>query len=214
MINHTSSPASNRIRHPNLKSGSSTVRRIAGNYVCKLLLIVGPLLIFQGSYMDIKALLAQKLIETSWHRAVAQRKPTKPWWWADTRAIAKLEVERLEQTVFVMQDESGESLAFGPGHISASAKIAETGHVMIAGHRDSHFQFLRDIQIGDIIELSRYDSKETRYQVKRLRILNADSEELIAYNDDRLTLITCYPFNALIPNGPLRFLVEAQLMEA
>lgn len=27
--------------------------------------------------------------------------------------------------------------------------------------------------------------------------------------DDRLTLITCYPFDAIVPGGPLRYVVTA-----
>jgi len=160
--------------------------------------------------MDAKAIAAQILIASSWDQRAGDRPPPKPWWWADTRAIAELKVTRLKKTLYVMQDDSGESLAFGPGHMHASAKPAQDGHVMIAGHRDSHFEFLKDINIGDIIETTNYHAQSKRYKVTELHVMDSRQSELELSDDNRLSLITCYPFDDFVPGGPLRFIVNAQ----
>lgn len=174
------------------------------------LLISGVYLFSQGIYMDVKAKVAQVLISFSWNQRVDDRPPTKPWWWADTRAIAKLEVTRLNQILYVMQDDSGESLAFGPGHLSQSAKPTENGHVMIAGHRDSHFKFLQDLKLGDTIDTSNYTTQSKRYRVNNISIIDSSKQQLNLLDQDQLTLITCYPFDDFIPGGPLRMIVHAQ----
>jgi len=164
--------------------------------------------------MGAKAKAAQTLIAISWgssqsHRA-DNRPPPKPWWWADTRAIAELKVERLNKHLYVMQDDSNESLAFGPGHLPSSAKPSTNGHVMIAGHRDSHFAFIKEMQLDDVIQTQNYRGEVMRYRVKELRIIDTRKQKLQLLDDERLTLITCYPFDDFLPGGPLRFLVEAE----
>ena len=185
-------------------------RRGVKRIINTVLFLGGAMLLGQGIYMDAKAVIAQGLIAHSWQQRTAASPPPKPWRWADTKAVAKLEVKRLNQALFVMQDDSGQSLAFGPGHMNASADISQQGHVMIAGHRDSHFEFLQDIEAGDIIETTNYKSQTVRYRVKDTMILDTDSEELLLQDDNRLSLITCYPFNDFVPGSPLRYVVNAE----
>ena len=182
--------------------------------IFRLVLCLGGFyLLSQGVYMDVKAKVAQVLISSSWDQRADDRPPSKPWWWADTRAIAKLEVSRLSESLYVMQDVSGESLAFGPGHLPQSAKPAENGHVMIAGHRDSHFAFLENIAIGDIIKTSNHSEQSKHYKVTIVSIIDSGKEQLNLLDRDQLTLITCYPFDDFIPGGPMRMVVHAKLID-
>lgn len=179
-------------------------------FLLAALWVVGACLLGQGLYMDAKAKLAQVLIATSWERSSAGRPPPKPWWWADTRPIAKLEVPRLHKTVYVMQDDSGESLAFGPGHLRSSAAPSAPGHVAIAGHRDSHFEFLQDLEIGDTIQTTHFNAEQKRYRVVAVDIIDTNQESVAFQSGNRLSLITCYPFNGFVPGGSLRYILHAQ----
>lgn len=179
-------------------------------FLLSALWVVGAVLLSQGLYMDAKAKLAQVLIASSWDQSSADRPPPKPWWWADTRPIAKLEVPRLKKTVFVMQDQSGESLAFGPGHIQASAKPSGNGHVAIAGHRDSHFGFLQDIEIGDLITTTNYKAESKRYRVVEAMVIDTLEQSVSIQTENMLTLITCFPFNGLVPGGSQRYILNAE----
>ena len=198
---------------PSTKGATSWVPRfkpVGKRLIVNALFLGGALLLGQGFYMDVKAKVAQMLIAHSWQKRAAGSPPPKPWWWADTNAIAKLEVSRLNKTLFVMQDNSGESLAFGPGHLSGSADVSAQGHVMVAGHRDSHFKFLQHLSVGDIIKTTNHKMVTTQYRVKDMYVLNSKTDSLMQYDHNQLTLITCYPFNGLLPGGPLRYIVDAQ----
>jgi sortase A len=67
-----------------------------------IILIVGILMTGQGAWIYGKAKLAQTLLEVSWRRGI------KPWPWADTRAIAKLDING--SRVVVLSGASGRGL--------------------------------------------------------------------------------------------------------
>ena len=188
---------------------SSQNRVVLHWLVTATLLVGGALLLGQGVYMSAKAKLAQRLIEHSWQQGAAGSPPPTPWWWADTKAVAQLNVPRLNKKLYVMQDDSGESLAFGPGHMNGSAEISSNGHIMIAGHRDSHFEFLRNIKVGDKISTTRFDESKMHYKVNNIYVLDSSKHDLPLYEHSQLSLITCYPFDDFIPGGPLRLVVDA-----
>lgn len=177
-----------------------------------LLFLTGALLFGQGIYMDAKAKLSQILISSSWESRSLNTPPPKPWWWADTRAIAELQVPRLNKSLFVMQDDSGESLAFGPGYMPASAPVSGNGHTIIAGHRDSHFAFLKDIVVGDLILTENYHSIKQHYRVTKRQIIDVREQQIPLFDFAQLTLVTCYPFDDVIPGGPLRLIIHAELI--
>ena len=79
----------------------------------------------------------------------------------------------------------------------------------IAGHRDTHFDFVKKLQTGDLLRLR--TSKETRdYRVSWQETVDSRQQQLVIDdNIERLTLLTCYPFDATTSGGPLRHLVTA-----
>lgn len=162
----------------------------------------------EATYMLAKARLAQFLIERSWISTGNQ-----PWPWADTWPIARLLIPDIKLDSFVLSGATGATLAFGPGMVSGSAAPGENGVTMIAAHRDTHFESLSQISQGSVIRIQNTDKLWHQYRVTGIRI--ADSRtEFIEPNpaDSKMILVTCYPFDALIPGGPLRFVVEAELI--
>ena len=99
----------------------------------------------QGTYIHAKALLAQVLLEAAWLETRHGIKEVKPWPWADTWPVSRLSVPSLGVSRIVLAGASGQSLAFGPGHLFSSAEPGEQGNVIIAGHRDTHFTFIKNI---------------------------------------------------------------------
>jgi len=113
----------------------------------------------------------------------------------------------------VLAGASGEALAFGPGHLSQSATPGSEGNSVIAGHRDTHFAFLKHLKSGDRLQLEAQDGKIHEYRVTDLRVvLETETEVLLPTEQAMLTLITCYPFDALNPGGPLRYVVRAAML--
>jgi sortase A len=174
------------------------------------LLLLAAALIGDGCWIRVKAVLAQVLLQRAWQQTIALGKPVKAWPWADTWPVARLRVERLGVDAIVLEGESGEVLAFGPGHLSASAQPTQAGNCVLAGHRDTSFSFLAGIRTGDIVSLQARTGKEFRYRIISTAVERYDHLFLEDATSPWLTLITCYPFNSPVPGGPLRFIVFAK----
>jgi sortase A len=176
-----------------------------------LIFLAGIVLLGSGVWIPAKAVLAQHLLQLSWENSLTTGRQVKPWPWADSWPVGRLKVERLKVDQIVLEGESGEVLAFGPGRLVRSAPLAGTGHTIMAGHRDSSFSFLRDLQTGDRIILQG-TAGAAIYLVEDLQIVRAEDLYLDAGVEGRLSLITCYPFDQIFPGTNLRYLVTARRM--
>jgi len=164
-----------------------------------------------ASYIHAKAILAQVLLETAWDKTIHGQQEVKPWPWADTWPISRLDVPSLGIDRIVLAGASGSSLAFGPGHLFGSSSPGQQGNIVIVGHRDTHFRFLKAIQQGEIIQLQTVTGDTLQYEVIETKIADKrETKYLASTQEDKLTLITCYPFDAIRPGGPLRYLVIAK----
>lgn len=169
-----------------------------------------------GLWIPLKAIAAQELLALAWSRTEASRQPARPWPWADTWPVARLALPGQDQPLVVLAGGHGESLAFGPGQLAGpevGGRSPETSHipVVIAGHRDTHFRSLQHLQVKDVIRLQFADGHWRSFRVEGLRIVDSRVEplELGGYPAGSLVLVTCYPFDAMDPGGPLRLVVEA-----
>ena len=176
-----------------------------------LLLLLGLQQLGSGALIHAKAWLAPLLVERAWSQSQAiGGEPVKPWPWADTWPVARLRVPSLAVSQLVLAGDTGNALAFGPGYKLASAAPGAGGSTVIGGHRDTHFRFLRNLRPGQrlVLELPSQDSRF--YKVKEIQIVDTSEEPSMAIEgDERLILVTCYPFDALTQGGPLRYLVIA-----
>ncbi|MTV17992.1 MULTISPECIES: class GN sortase [Bradyrhizobium] len=175
--------------------------------------LIGLILFGQGTYIHAKALLAQVLLERAFAQSIATGQPVKPWSWADTWPVARIEVKRLHASAIALAGSSGQALAFGPGHVEQTVDPGERGVAVYSAHRDTHFRFLRDVTIGDEIDVTRSDGKMFRYRADRSSVVRFDQSG-VDPNTDRheLVLSTCWPFDALT-SGPDRYLLHATLTE-
>jgi len=165
----------------------------------------------QGAWLYAKAIAAQCLLELAWVRTSAAADHAAPWPWADTWPVARLEMPGAPDLI-VLSGVSGRTLAFGPGHMAGSALPGHLGHSVISAHRDTHFRFLRDLRPGSRLRIERPDRQRVDYEVIAVEVMDSEREVLLR-NDAPgrwLTLVTCYPFDAVVPGGPLRYLVQAR----
>jgi sortase A len=189
------------------------IRRVARRIVVSSLLCFGFWQFGQGAYIPAKAWLAQELMQRAWRRAAGGESHTPPWPWADTWPVARLSARGGDVELIVLAGDSGRTLAFGPGHLSISAVPGETGNSIIAGHRDTHFQFLQHLRPGETIHVDMPDGREHLFMVANLDVVDARRGSLVLDTDEPiLTLVTCYPFDALTPGGPLRYVVTASMV--
>jgi len=167
----------------------------------------------QGGYLHAKAVLAQQLIENAWQETLENLQHNKPWSWADTWPVGRLQVPAHDIDLYVLAGDSGSTLAFGPGHRFGSAQPGGTGTALISGHRDTHFSFLKQLNTGDEILFQGVDGQWQHYQVSNSAVVN-ESSVIVDNQNNTLALVTCYPFDAILPGGPLRFVVFAEQKEA
>ena len=164
----------------------------------------------QGAWILAKAGLAQILLLRAGQHTRAGELRARPWSWADTWPVARLQAPRHDAGMIVLAGASGSVLAFGPGHLDGTALPGTAGNSVIAGHRDTHFEFLRAVEPDDEIRIETPDGVEHRYRVTATRVVDeSDTSVLRATAESVLTLVTCYPFRALGPGGPLRYVVQA-----
>jgi len=175
--------------------------------------LTAALFFVDALWIPVKAEVAQFLLARSWHRTLAGHPDAKPWPWADTRAVAVLEVPRLGLREIVLEGSSGRNLAFGPTLVN-STPVDKTDDRILSGHRDTHFHFLKDLKKGDVLRLVTPGSSR-EYQVHWLEAVDVRLQQLVI--DDgikRLTLLTCYPFDAPTAGGPMRWVVTALPVES
>ena len=164
-----------------------------------------------AGYINAKAVLAQGLLERSWQRSLQGVSAARPWPWADTWPVARLRVARIDVNEIVLAGASGRTLAFGPAHVDGTAMPGSAGRSVIAGHRDTHFGFLRQLRIGDELRIDRPDGSHAFYSVRALDVLDSRATRVpLDASTNALELITCFPFDAIVPGGPLRYRVLAE----
>jgi sortase A len=164
-----------------------------------------------GVYIYAKAGLAQVLLHSAWVRTLESGTAAKPWPWADTYPVARLIAPAQDTDMLVLSGASGRTLAFGPGHLSGSANPGEPGNSVITAHRDTHFRFLQRLASGDTLVVEGRNGTRRHFLVRTTYV--ADFRALNIPRDTpqpTLTLVTCFPFDAINPGGPLRYVVVAE----
>ncbi len=125
--------------------------------------------------------------------------------------LARLEVPRLAMSVVVLQGTTSHILRRGVGHIEGTVLPGELGNSGIAGHRDTFFRALKDIQPSDKVELQTAAGL-SHYEVEWTKVVAPDDLSVLAPSTETtLTLVTCYPFY-FIGGAPKRFVVHARLL--
>lgn len=175
-----------------------------------VLLAFGVWNIGQGVYIYAKAALAQHLLRQAWSATQLGEVAVKPWSWADTYPVARLTAPTQSVDLIVLAGASGRTLAFGPGHVDGTPLPGTTGNSVLSAHRDTHFAFLQHLHRGDALTVESANGKKTRYTVQATRIVDQNDVSVMrSSNAEQLTLVTCYPFDAVRPGGPLRYVVSA-----
>ena len=190
-------------------------RRVS-SVIIVLLFGIGLWQLAAAGWIQGKSIIAQQLLNTSWNKTLSEKTSAdhgstahKPWPWADTWPVARLTVPKRQVEQIILAGDSGSSLAFAPGYSLAGVEPNSAGTTVISGHRDTHFRFLKDIQLGDMLHLQTIDGTE-RYQVVDLQIVDSKNYKVQSSADGKtLVLATCYPFDAMTSGGTLRYLVFA-----
>lgn len=189
--------------------GGGLIRKLAA----ATLLGGGLLFVATALYIPAKAELAQVLMQRAWDKQEATNTPQRPWPWADFTPAARLDFPSQNRSVLALTDASGESLAFGPTLMAASAKPGERGVAVFAAHRDTHFAFLENLDPGEKIDVETPKGRLT-YTVTGSEVVEWNRSGIQPFDagPSRIALVTCWPLDAQF-RGPMRYIVWATLDE-
>src|ERR1700681_3600252 len=140
-----------------------------------VLTLAGLVLVGQGVWIHAKALLAQVLLERAFAQTLMTGKNVKPWSWADTWPVARIDIPRLGKSAIVLNGSSGQALAFGPGHVERTPDAGGPGTAGSPAHRDPHFAFIGDIRTGDEIRVTGRDGAVFRYRATATAVVRWDA---------------------------------------
>jgi len=186
-------------------------RRNAVSMAALALAVAGSLALGQGAWLWAKAEVGQWLLERAWTRVQGGEASAAPWPWADTQPVARLAAPAQGIDLIVLAGASARTLAWGPGHLAGSARPGDPGHVILTAHRDTHFRFLRTLAVGDPLVLESPGGARRHYRVRSLDTRHVDDLALPRDTaEPTVSLVTCWPFDALVPGGPWRYVVTAK----
>ncbi len=169
----------------------------------------GAALLGHQAYMKVKAVVAERLIRRAWSAHLADGHEHRPWRWADVTPVARVTVPRLGVDRVVLSGATGQALAFGLGHVGGTTRPGAPGHVVIAGHRDTWASFLRELQPGDEVRVATRTGTRRWTVVARRVVAQDDTAVLDPVMGDRLSLMTCYPFDG-VRRSPWRYVVTCE----
>ena len=119
-----------------------------------------------------------------------------------------LHIPSVDLTVPIFEGTAELNLSRGVGRIEGTSGIGEAGNTGIAGHRDGFFRSLKDVKVGDVIEVETLDEMVS-YRIENFLIVDpSDIEVLDQTTESMLTLVTCYPFY-FVGHAPQRYIVQA-----
>ena len=188
--------------------------RIKPTILLPLLLAAGGFwLTGSAGWIHAKAVLAEGLIEKAWVQKLSGDEAPRPWPWADTWPVARLNFPTQDRMVTVLSGAQGATLAFGPGHLLGTPPPGQPGNSVIAGHRDTSFRFFGTLKNDDPVRLQLSNGKWKTYIVTGRQIVDSRNQWVPPQPDNAtsmLTLVTCWPLDAVIPGGPERLLIFAE----
>ena len=197
-----------------LMTNKIKTRKLCIKLLVMLLLFLSIQQIGQGSVIYVKAILAQYLIEDAWQKTLNGKQQVKPWPWADTWPVAKLTSKKYNTTLFILAGDNGRTLAFGPGYRFGTELPGGSGNSIISGHRDTHFSFLRDVALLDEFQIQDKNGEILTYRVSNTEVVSINDGFVIEQDkNSKITMVTCYPFDSILPGGKLRYIVTAKKVD-
>ncbi|MFN7249292.1 MAG: class D sortase [Anaerobacillus sp.] len=192
------------------------------------LFLVGTILIIFGLYvlffnitLIYKGMNAVKKVEVSQANSVSTKsvemtrmkrttKEAKP---EVGEEIGRLHIPKLKISIPIYHGTNDDELIKGVGHVIGTAFPGENNNAVLSGHRDTVFQKLDEVTIGDILKVEN-NSEMLTYKVRKVRIVEADDLTVIVPKPKAtLTVSTCYPFTFVGP-AKQRYVLVADLIEA
>ena len=157
--------------------------------------------------MGKRARLAASLLSVLLLSATARAADTSPA--AEPPLVGRIEIPRLNLSAPVREGSEDETLRLAVGHIEGTAHPGELGNSGLAAHRNTFFRPLKDVRMGDLVVV-KTGGGVFSYRVDSIGVVAPTEVSVLKPTPkETLTLVTCYPFDAIAAGGPLRYVVSA-----
>ena len=171
--------------------------------LCSLIILSKPI------YFNIKKYIIQVKLEYDWSRIKNNKQVNR--YNSSIYPVGKItinsaNIESIISSVFLEK-----TLPVSIAHIPNTSKPGESGNICLAAHRDTFFKNLIFVNINDLIMIEHLAGID-EYLVQDIKVIDLSETNYIhEYNYDKLTLLTCYPFD-YFGNAPYRYLIVAKKM--
>lgn len=178
--------------------------------IAVIFFLVGAILIIRPSYYYINGYCVKYILNNVWCNY--KKNNSKLIEILNLKPIGRLIIEDINLNCIIIENINDRTLHYGLGKLSDGVKLYQSNkNIIIAGHRDSYFNKLKKINLGDEIILEHIEGK-SKYLVELIKIVNPNNVECLSdYNFNKITLITCYPFQ-YIGSAPLRYVVQGKFI--
>lgn len=121
----------------------------------------------------------------------------------------------LGKVINVANNVDEDTLEKHPGWLPTSAKPGQEGVCVVYGHRNrNHLLILKEIEVGDELEVVTSNGKVYTYVVEKTEILDTDAAMRIPTIEGKhMILMTCYPFY-YTGHAPQKFVVTCTLQSS
>lgn len=161
-----------------------------------------------SGYMLAKAHLSNFLIADAWKKTLKDKTNHKPWSWADTYPVLEIRIPRINKGSYILEGANDRNMAFSAAHTAISGLPGQNKSTIVSGHRDSHFDYLQELIVGD--KIVTYGKTTTQnFKIVGIKVINSREEKLVIKNKNELILTTCFPFDAIQTGGDLRYVIHA-----
>jgi sortase A len=127
--------------------------------------------------------------------------------------LAILSIPKIGLEVPVFDGTDDLTLNRGAGRIAGTVGPGEPGNMGVAAHRDGFFRKLKDVHVGDTIQLAA-NRGNYRYTVENIEIVDPTNVSVLrSQPQSSITLVTCYPFY-FVGSAPQRYIVHASLIDS
>jgi LPXTG-site transpeptidase (sortase) family protein len=169
-----------------------------------IMMLAGAILLVYTGSQYATMWLRQSELERRWE---AQQRSAA----SQAGELTRLSIPKLSLSAVVVEGTDRHSLLLGPGHLKNTADPGASGNSVITAHRDTFFRHIGELRAGDSITVER-NGRSYEYRVVSRRIVKPTEISVVQPTDDnRLTLITCYPTYYIGP-APERLIVVARLV--
>ena len=179
-------------------------------FVSVCLLIIGLALVFKPSYYYLKSYVIQYILHDLWINNKSNK--ISIFELLGLNPIGKLNIPSVDIDCIILDEVNDRALSYGIAKVSNGARIYDyNSNIVIAGHRDSYFNNLKNINIGDKVYLEHIEGI-SKYLIENIKIVSPyEVENTNKKYKERITLITCYPFQ-FIGDAPYRYIVQGRLI--